>query len=143
MTSAPDIRLADDDPAIRACHPVMVQLRPHVSEDDLVRRVRVQGTQGYSLVALYRDDQPVAVAGFRRLDNLAWGKAIYVDDLVTDAAARSQGHGETLLDWIIELARREGCAQLHLDSGVQRFEAHRFYLRKRMTISSHHFALIL
>jgi hypothetical protein len=30
-----------------------------------------------------------------------------------------------------------------LDSGVQRFGAHRFYLRRRMDITSHHFALDL
>ncbi|MGZ5001726.1 MAG: GNAT family N-acetyltransferase, partial [Chthoniobacterales bacterium] len=30
-----------------------------------------------------------------------------------------------------------------LDSGVQRFDAHRFYLMKRMKISSHHFSLEL
>jgi hypothetical protein len=40
-------------------------------------------------------------------------------------------------------ARATGCAKLELDSGVQRFDAHRFYLRKRMIISSHHFSLEL
>jgi hypothetical protein len=30
-----------------------------------------------------------------------------------------------------------------LDSGTQRVEAHRFYLRKRMKISAFHFALPL
>jgi hypothetical protein len=30
-----------------------------------------------------------------------------------------------------------------LDSGVQRFGAHRFYLRRRMNITSHHFAIDL
>jgi hypothetical protein len=32
---------------------------------------------------------------------------------------------------------------LHLDSGVQRFAAHRFYLARRMDITCHHFALKL
>jgi hypothetical protein len=32
---------------------------------------------------------------------------------------------------------------LDLDSGVTRFDAHRFYLRERMHIQSHHFALAL
>jgi hypothetical protein len=32
---------------------------------------------------------------------------------------------------------------LHLDSGVRRFDAHRFYLNKRMNISSHHFSMVL
>jgi hypothetical protein len=40
-------------------------------------------------------------------------------------------------------ARAAGCIKLELDSGVQRFAAHRFYLTKRMIISSHHFSLEL
>ena len=36
-------------------------------------------------------------------------------------------------------AREHGCDMLHLDSGVQRFDAHRFYLNKRMMLGAHHF----
>ncbi|MGX1791676.1 hypothetical protein ACWIDW_01820 [Microbacterium sp. NPDC055312] len=35
------------------------------------------------------------------------------------------------------------CRQLDLDSGVQRFDAHRFYLRERMNIDAHHFSQYL
>jgi hypothetical protein len=48
-----------------------------------------------------------------------------------------------MLDWLIERARGEGCQSFELDSGVQRFDAHRFYLSNRMIISSHHFRLKL
>jgi GNAT superfamily N-acetyltransferase len=84
-----------------------------------------------------------AVAGFRIAEFLAWGRILYVDDLVTASAQRSRGHGQALFDWLVARARANGCAQLHLDSGVQRFDAHRFYLRQRMSITSHHFALQL
>ena len=32
---------------------------------------------------------------------------------------------------------RRGCSQLHLDSGSQRLNAHRFYERENMTFASH------
>jgi hypothetical protein len=48
-----------------------------------------------------------------------------------------------LFDWLVGEARAAGCQSLELDSGVQRFDAHRFYLRNRMAISSHHFRLAL
>jgi hypothetical protein len=51
--------------------------------------------------------------------------------------------GGALFDWLVQLAREHECRELHLDSGVQRFDAHRFYLGKRMHITSHHFALKL
>jgi GNAT superfamily N-acetyltransferase len=74
---------------------------------------------------------------------LAWGKFLYVDDLVAKSDDRSKGFGGALFDWLIEYARKEGCDQFHLDSGVQRFAAHRFYLTKRMIIEAHHFGLKL
>ena len=85
----------------------------------------------------------VAVAGFRLLEQLKAGLVLYVDDLVTDADARSSGHGEALLNWLVAYAREQGCAAFELDSGVQRYEAHRFYLLNGMVISSHHFRLKL
>jgi GNAT superfamily N-acetyltransferase len=83
------------------------------------------------------------VAGFRVGENLPDGRHLHVDDLVTDQAARSAGHGERLFRWLVEEARRNGCSALTLESGVQRFAAHRFYLRQRMEIRAHHFVLPL
>jgi GNAT superfamily N-acetyltransferase len=68
---------------------------------------------------------------------------MYVDDLVSKEGERSKGYGGQLFDWLVEYARSEGCDQFHLDSGVQRFAAHRFYLTKRMSIEAHHFGLKL
>jgi GNAT superfamily N-acetyltransferase len=94
-------------------------------------------------VFLEDDGAVKAVAGFRMGEHLCWGKILYVDDLVTTASARSQSYGQHLFDWLLAHARVEGCAEFHLDSGVEKFGAHRFYLRNRMNISSHHFSLKL
>jgi GNAT superfamily N-acetyltransferase len=135
-----------DDAALTAAWPVMAQLRPNlVDAGEFVRRVREQmAEEGYRLVAA--DDAegvPRALAGFR-IQTMLWrGRSLYVDDLVTDAAVRSGGYGRALFEWLVAEGRRLGCAQLHLDSGVQRFDAHRFYLRQRMAIVGHHFSLAL
>jgi GNAT superfamily N-acetyltransferase len=99
-------------------------------------------TAGYKLACLV-DGEVKAVAGFRISECLAWGKVLYVDDLVSKSGERSKGYGGELLDWLIEYAKDKGCDQFHLDSGVQRFAAHRFYLNKRMEITCHHFGLKL
>lgn len=130
-------------PEIARCFPVMVQLRPRLDEDEFVRRVQRQFEQGYRLAALEADGEVRAVAGFRIRESLDWGKFMYVDDLVTDAAARSKNFGEVLMEWLENCARSEGCDELHLDSGVQREGAHRFYFRERMTITCFHFAKTL
>ena len=127
---------------IRKCFPVMRELRTHITaEDDFVKRVLRQQEQGYELAFLETEGKARAVAGYRFLESLFSGKNLYVDDLVTLAADRSRGYGAELIDWLIEQARGNGCETLELDSGVQRFDAHRFYFSKRMSISSYHFRI--
>ncbi|MGD8690350.1 MAG: GNAT family N-acetyltransferase, partial [Gammaproteobacteria bacterium] len=44
-----------------------------------------------------------------------------------------------LLDWLVGYAASNGCDQLHLDSGTQRKDAHRFYEREGLDMTSLHF----
>ena len=130
-------------------YPAMVELRPGIgSEPEFVARVNdLQRPEGYRLVASFAegDPQAVAAAGFRTAHFLAWGYAVYVDDLSSRPGFRRQGHAGALLEWLLEEARRLGCDQLHLDSGVgpDREEAHRLYLNKRLRISCHHFHVVV
>jgi GNAT superfamily N-acetyltransferase len=137
------VLLAGSDAEIAACAAVMAQLRPDVAGEDFVARVRRLAAGGYRLACVVEDGVVVAVAGFHVRENLPWGRHLYVDDLVTDAARRSSGAGAALIEWLVAHARQAGCTSLQLDSGVQRHAAHRFYLRERFEIRSHHFALDL
>jgi|SRR6185436_2269306 len=137
------VRLAQSDEDIAACFDVMSQLRQHLHHEQFVTRVRLQEQTGYQLALLEHEGGIKAAAGFRIIENLFSGRMFYVDDLVTDERERSKGHGKQLIEWLIERARKEGCQTFELDSGVQRFDAHRFYLANRMIISSHHFRLTL
>lgn len=139
----PEVKVADTDAEIRACFAVMRELRTHLREEDFVARIRRQQQGGYRLAYIDEGNAVRAVSGFRLLENLASGRVLYVDDLVTLGAERSKGWGAILLDWLIGHARANDCDTLELDSGVQRFGAHRFYLRQRMDIVSHHFRIHL
>ena len=133
-------RVAVSDSDVQACYPVMRQLRPHLREESFLERVRSLQTRGYRLAYVSAGDSPVAVAGFRIGECLAWGRFLYVDDLVTAPSVRSKGYGSCLLRWLREVAESEGCEEMHLDSGVQRADAHRFYEREGMQVSSYHFS---
>jgi GNAT superfamily N-acetyltransferase len=138
------IALAETDADIARCFPVMHQLRPQLVAADFVARVRRMQQEGFHLARLEDEEGAVrAVAGYRYYDKLFSGQNLYVDDLVTDGSQRSRGHGRALLAWLCAAARARGCVQLELDSGVQRFEAHRFYFRERMRISAYHFVISL
>ncbi len=121
----------------------MRQLRTHLDENQYLEKIKRMRHWGYRLAASTEGGMVRCVAGFRIVEFLAYGKFLYVDDLVTAEDARSEGHGERVLDWLAGVAREEGCGSLQLDSGVQRHEAHRFYFRKGMSISSYHFSKAL
>lgn len=133
------IDLAESDGDIVACFSVIRHLRELEDALSFLRRVRSQQLSGYQLAALRDGGEPVAVAGFRLGESLAWGHYLYVDDLVTLPEARSRGYGAALLTWLAEFGRARGAGQLHLDSGRQRAEAHRFYEREGLDGSSIHF----
>jgi len=137
------IQIATTPKEIARCFSVMCQLRPLLIEEEFFARIQAQQIEGYQLAFLDHENAVVSVAGFRIQNMLSSGKTFYVDDLVTDAAARSQGHGEAMLQWLIALAREAGCDTFSLDSGTQRQEAHAFYLRQRLRITSFHFSLRL
>ena len=42
-------------------------------------------------------------------------------------------------DWLQEYARTAGCETFSLDSGTHRQDAHAFYFRERMRVTSLHF----
>ena len=138
-----EIKKMETDEEIQASFGVMSQLRPHLNEDEFVNIVHQQFKDGYQLAAVLAENSVVALSGFRILQNLAWGKFLYVDDLITDQHHRANGLGKFLVSWLKDEAAKHNCNQLHLDSGVQRKDAHRFYEREGMTFSSHHYVMQL
>ena len=133
------LRIAESDEEIERCFPVMQELRTHLVAGEFLERVRRQQREGYRIAYVEEAGAVRAVAGFRFIECLASGRTLYVDDLVTAASERSRGHGEALIAWLVEHARAHACDWLHLDSGVQRADAHRFYFRQRLVVSSFHF----
>jgi GNAT superfamily N-acetyltransferase len=119
--------------------PVLRELRPHLTAESFAA-IHAEGhPQGLRFLAAYDGDRCVGVAGWRILALTFAVRKLYVDDLVTTGQARSAGVGHALLAELEARARAAGCTVLDLDSGVQRADAHRFYFRERMHVSSFHF----
>lgn len=145
--SGPDhanVHLATTPEAIARCFAVMRELRTALtSPEEFVSIIQQQQVEGFHLAYLEHRHKVVTVAGFRVQHMLATGLTMYVDDLVTGEAYRSHGHGKAMLDWLIARAQNQGCQTFSLDSGTHRREAHAFYFRENMRISSFHFFLPL
>ncbi|MFG2340705.1 GNAT family N-acetyltransferase [Streptomyces yangpuensis] len=120
--------------------PVLLELRPHLTEE-LFLSVLAEGQgQGLRFTAAYDTDGGcVGAAGWRVVATTSMVRKLYVDDLVTSAASRSTGVGHALLAHLEQHARAAGCTALTLDSGTQRTDAHRFYFRERMAVTAFSF----
>lgn len=108
--------------------PVMNQLRTHLSQQTYLKLVKEAQTKDqYKMAALYDNGKIVAVAGFKPMITLYYGRFVWVCDLVTEEKSRSRGYGKKLLTYVHEWAKENQYESVALSSGLQRTEAHRFY----------------
>lgn len=129
--TAPDIRHADTEAALRASYAVMRELRPHLqSYEDFATRVQRMTDQNYRILTAWQGDTALAVAGYRLQENLVYGRFLYVDDLVTSEASRGQNLGARLLEALTDIAMQENCDKLVLDTALSNALAQRFYFRE-------------
>jgi len=143
VVAAAVVRAIDDETSLRACWPVLAQLRPHLDETGFLAAVARQRGEGYRVAAAFEGGRCRAVAGYRIQHMLAHGRQLYVDDLVSDETVRGGGFGTALFEWLLQAARDAGCASLQLDSGSWRHAAHAFYFARGMHVMGFHFTLEL
>lgn len=125
------LSLIETDDDYRASFGVMRELRPNLLDaESFATQARRQGEQGYRLLAAWQDGEVKALGGYRILENLMNGRFMYVDDLVTTADSRRHGLGGKLLDALREEAKRQGCENFVLDTGLHMPLAQRFYYRQ-------------
>lgn len=135
------IQIAQTDAEILKCWKALKALRPHLNEASYLQTIKGMIQEGYQLAFIEEEEgTAAAIIGYRYLWFTFNGKHFYIDDLSTLPEARGRGYGGMLLDHVCEQAREKGFTNVTLDSGHHRFDAHRLYLNKGFTISSHHFS---
>ena len=128
-----------DSRLVRDLFPVIRELRPFLTDRTFLTLYEEAYPQGLRYTAAYHESgHCLALAGWRVITT-SRGRIFFVDDLVTASEFRSLGVGAALMAELERRARQMGCELLELDSGVQRHDAHRFYFRQGMSISSYHF----
>ena len=114
------------------------QLRPQLPQDYL-GRMRELFANGAEMAVAAAGTEVVGVTVFRILEKTFCGRELYCDDLVSDEKQRSTGVGHALMQYMENICRERGCDVLTLDSGTHREQAHKFYFREGLTITSFHF----
>lgn len=140
MSSPITLRAVEDEVQCLGCFPVMRELRPHLEDAQaFVRQVLRQADQGYRLLAAWRGDEVVALAGYRLQENTLYGRFVYIDDLVTRADEQRSGVGQQLIEAVRAEATDMGYAHLVLDTGLGNALAQRFYFRQGLLARGMHF----
>lgn len=124
---------------------ILLLLRPKYSSDQLREQIREQYLRHqYQLIGVFDDGAGlVGVAGFIEGCKLAWGRYLLIEDFMVTPEWQQSGAGGYLLQWLRHHGLQLGCKELHVNSSVSRFAAHKFYLQEGFRISSHHFSLQL
>ena len=126
-----------EDP--REAEPVLRILRHTLDDADFERRLARAVAQGYRVLAAMRGDEIIGALGYRFVDDLYWGRTLFVDDLIVDPERRSAGVGAALLNRAREIAA-DTCDHIRLCSGLVRKDAHRFYESHGLSSTSLQFA---
>ncbi len=134
------IKIATEE-EIKYCYEMMHQIREDLTERDFLSAISEQLKNGYKIVYVIQDEEIICIAGFTIGDKLSWGKYLFIEDFVTNKSIKSIEAAKALLDFIKIYAKQQKCNSIHLDSSIQKEEAHKFYLSQKMKIDSYHFSI--
>jgi GNAT superfamily N-acetyltransferase len=128
---------------VESTYAIMRQLRPQIAAESYFPRIdKLMKEEKYRLLATYNEeDKCLGVIGFQEQNRLSMGNIIYIADLVTDEAHRSQGIGKHLLEQVRQEAIKNNIDAIVLDSGLQRTQAHAFYQHQGYKAESYSFRL--
>ncbi|MFM2483887.1 GNAT family N-acetyltransferase [Celerinatantimonas yamalensis] len=123
---------------------LLLLLHPSYSIEGLTSQLEMQQlSRQYKLIGVFKEDELVGVAGFVEGLTFAWGRNLLIEDFVIAPPWRYTGMAEQLIAWLRHYGLQLGCKEIHVNSGVQDFFVHKFYLQEGFRISSHHFSLQL
>lgn len=104
---------------------------------------RTQRPTGYRLFGIFEEGKhnAVAVCGFHEACNLASGRHIHIDDIVTLPQSRRKGYASRLLEAVRQIGAETGVTKIHLNVHVNhdRADAHRLYFKNGFEICAYHF----
>ncbi|WP_289042212.1 GNAT family N-acetyltransferase [uncultured Zobellia sp.] len=87
---------------------------------------------GYECLGVYDNETLIACCGIWFLHKLYKGKHIELDNVFVNAAYRSAGVGNLMIEWLVDYAKSKNCNSMELNSyianekGVKFWERHGF-----------------
>lgn len=138
-----EILVAENDDEIISCFNIMKQLVNSINKKDFLSQVKNKYNMWYKLVFLRMNNKIISIIGIRTYEYFGCGKFLIIDDFVTDKKERGKWYWTKMFQWVKNFAKENQCSQIQLDSNIERYQAHKFYMDMGMKISHHHFSITL
>ncbi len=134
-----DIRVLTQKSEMLPLYPLIRQLSPKVTEERYAYMLDDMLAHGYRMAAVFDEGICLGLSGFWVSTKIYSGRYMELDNVVIDAAHRSQGIGKILYDFLYNIAVQEGCEMLMLDAYLENEKAHAFYEREGFFKRGFHF----
>lgn len=121
-----------------AAFEVLQHMYPKMTREKYGTIIRQRKEEGYRMVGVFDGNKCVSSAGFWIGVRFYCGKFIQLDNMVTLPEYRSKGAGKIITDFIKEIGKTENCLKVLVDTYVENFDAHRFFLKEGFIIRGYH-----
>lgn len=123
--------------------PVLNELYPSLSSEAYSQELDEMIPYRYGQVAVFDEDECIAICGFWIGNKLWIGKYLELDNIVVRASHRGQGVGKLMFDFLERKAMEQQCKMLTLDSYTNNFSAHKFFYNHGYGPKGFHFVKLL
>ena len=109
------------------------------AEEILKARLLEMFDQNYECFGIYLENDLIGVFGLWFMTRHYAGKSCEADHIYIDDAFQGKGVGKALFEFIHEYAASKGCETMELNSYVENFGSHKFYMNLGYIIRGYHF----
>jgi hypothetical protein len=120
--------------------PFVMELGEYQTDEALlIARFEEMLTQNYECFGVYFKDEIIGVFGLWFMTRHYAGKSCETDHIYIKSEYQNRGFGKEIFEFIFRYSREKGCEASELNSYVQNFRSHKFYMNHGFIIKGYHF----
>jgi len=120
--------------------PLIMELSEYQTEESLLKsRMGEMFDQNYECFAIYLKEEVIGTFGLWFMTRHYAGKSCEIDHVFIKPIYQNRGFGKEIFEYIFKYARGKGCETNELNSYVQNFKSHKFYMNLDYVIKGYHF----
>ena len=120
--------------------PFLKKLYKEPPSDDLLKsRLLEMFDQNYECFGIYKEEVLIGVFGLWFMTRHYAGRSCEADHIFIEERFQGQGVGKAIFDFIHQYAESKGCEMVELNSYVENYGSHKFYMNLGYIIRGYHF----